>query len=321
MISMPVLTALGAFVAIIAIVVGVHRLLAESVDLAARLGSYSPASRLGGIEAPRISPIGARMDRAIGRSGFAAPLQRELAKANLKLTASEFLFFNFTSVVALLVLGYLVSGNLGLALVGGVGGFYLPRLYLKQRQRSRLKAFNNQLGDTIMLISNSLRSGYSLVQSLELVGRESPDPISEEFTRVVREVNLGLSPEEALAHLVARIDSEDLDLLVTAINVQHEVGGNLAQILDNIANTIRERVRIKGEIRSLTAQQTLGGYVIAFLPVALGIILFLVNQKHMMQLFSFEKVVCVPVITLPICSAVLIALGYVVTRKIVQIEV
>jgi len=320
MLSVPIVSAVIASLAIGAVVFGVHRLLAENVDIAARLGSATAAHRLQP-DPLRTSPIGARMERAIGKSGFATRLQRELAKANLKLTASEFLIMNIASTLLLLLLAYVVSQNLALGLAGGVGGFYLPRIYLKQRQKNRLSAFNNQLGDTIMLISNSLRSGYSLIQSLELVARESPNPIAEEFSRVVREVNLGLSPEEALAHLVARMDSEDLDLLVTAINVQHEVGGNLAQILDAIANTIRERVRIKGEIRALTAQQTLGGYVISFLPIALGVILFLINQKYMMRLFSFEKLICIPVITLPICSAVLIGLGYVVTRKIVKIEV
>ncbi|MCL5961229.1 MAG: type II secretion system F family protein [Chloroflexi bacterium] len=313
--------AILAFVSIIAVFLGLHRVLAVRVDVASRLGTRRGNLRSTSSEPTYVSPLGARMERAIGDKGFATRLQRELAKANLKLTVSEFLMLNLVCILVLFVLAYLVSQNLGLALLGAVAGFYLPKLYLKQRQRGRLKAFNNQLGDTIMLISNSLRSGYSLLQSLELVARESPDPIGDEFSRVVREVNLGLSPEEALAHLVARIDSEDLDLMVTAINVQHEVGGNLAQVLDSIASTIRERVRIKGEIKSLTAQQTLGGYVIAFLPVALGVILFLLNSRYMMQLFSFEKLICMPVITLPICSGVLIILGFISIRKITQIEV
>lgn len=319
--NLPLLVAALAFVSVIIIVFGLNRLLADQVDIASRLGSLPFNKRPTFTENSPGSPIGARMERAISNKAFASNLQRELAKANLKLTASEFLILNLVSVVVLLLLAYILSHNLGLALVGGVAGFYLPKLYLGHRKSGRLKDFNNQLGDTIMLISNSLRSGYSLLQSLELVARESPQPAAEEFGRVVREVNLGLSPEEALAHLVARIESEDLDLMVTAINVQHEVGGNLAQVLDSIAGTIRERVRIKGEIKTLTAQQMMGGYVISFLPVILGIILFLLNSQYMSQLFSFEKVICVPMITLPICSGILIVLGFIAIRKITQIEV
>ncbi len=321
MLAMPLIIALLAFFSVVVIFVGVHRVVGERVDLGARLGALALNARSAAAAPAATSPIGARMEKAIANRGFAATIQNELARANLKLTASEFMMLNVVSVLVLMLLAYLLSQNLVLGLLGAVAGFYVPKLYLKQRQKSRLKAFNNQLGDTIMLLSNSLRSGYSLLQSLEMVARESPNPIAEEFGRVVREVSFGLTPEQALSHLVVRIESEDLDLMVTAINVQHEVGGNLALILDAIANTVRERVRIKGEIKTLTAQQTLGGYVIALLPVALGGLLFLLNSGYMLQLFSFQKAICVPVIALPICSGVLIVLGFISIRKITQIDV
>src|SRR5204863_7639248 len=134
----------------------------------------------------------------------------------------------------------------------------------------RLRTFNGQLADTLMLMSNSLRAGYSLLHAMETVSREAPQPSAEEFGRVVREVGLGLGPEEALTNLHRRLPSDDLDLMVTAINVQHEVGGNLAKIFDTLAETIRERQRIHGEIQTLTAQQRMGGNVIALLPIALA---------------------------------------------------
>jgi tight adherence protein B len=183
------------------------------------------------------------------------------------------------------------------------------------RTNRRRKAFVNQLGDTITMMANSLRAGYSLLQTMELVARESPSPMAEEFGRVVREVGLGVSSYEALDNLLRRVPSEDLDLLVSAIKIQHEVGGNLGQILDVIGETIRERVRIQGEIRTLTAQQSLSGYVISALPILLGLGLFLMNPEYMTQMFAW------PYVCMPIGALVLEVVGFLAMRKIVAIEV
>ena len=142
-------------------------------------------------------------------------------------------------------------------------------------------AFNKQLPDTITLIANALRAGSSFLQAIELVVRESRPPISTEFGRVIREVNLGLPFDQALENMVRRVRSDDLELMATAISIQHQVGGNLAEILDSIAYTIRERVRIKGEIRTLTAQQRLSGYVVGFLPIGLAGFLFIAAPGFM----------------------------------------
>jgi tight adherence protein B len=202
----------------------------------------------------------------------------------------------------------------GLAL--GVAGFYLPGMYVKFRQGARLGAFNTRLGDTITMLANSLRSGYSLPQGMDMVAREQPAPVSDEFGRVVREIGLGLSTEEALANLLRRVPSEDLDLMITAINVQHEVGGNLAQILDAIGLTIRERVRIKGEIRSLTAQVRYSGYVVALMPVFLSAILFVIRPDYIGYLFQD---LCGW--SMSIAAVVFIVIGFFVMRKIADIEV
>ncbi len=319
--SIALLSAGLAVLSIGMIFFGLQRLLASDIDIASRLGYYNAQKRPQSSEHSSSSLLTMKMDKAIAGYDFASSIQRELARANLKLTVSEYLAASAASVVGLGAIAFLISRNPAAALVGGAIGFYLPRVYVRQKQKARLKAFNSQLADTIMLVANALRSGYSLLQSLELVSREAPEPSSEEFGRVVKEVNLGLTPEEALEHLVRRIESEDLDLLVSAINVQHEVGGNLAQILETIANTIRERVRIKGEIKSLTSQQTLSGYVISLLPIVIGFILFLLNSKYMMQLFSTETIICFPVIALPICAGVLLIIGFFAMRKITDIEV
>ena len=142
-----------------------------------------------------------------------------------------------------------------------------------------MSRFATQLPDTITLLANSLRAGSSFLQGLELVTREGRPPISEEFERVVREMSLGVALQPALNNLVRRVKSEDLELMVTAINIQSQVGGNLATVLDSIAFTIRERIRIIGEINTLTAMQRYSGYVITLLPVGLGGILFLISPS------------------------------------------
>src|SRR4029079_18837917 len=172
-----------------------------------------------------------------------------------------FLIMQTAVAVVVGLLAWLVSGTPFVGVLFGAVGWFGPKLWLGRRQAARLKAFNDQLADTIALMSNSLRSGLSLVQSREMISREAEPPIAEEFQRVVREIGLGVGPQEALLHLVRRVDSDDLELMVTAILVQFEIGANLSRILDSIANTIRERVKLQGEIRTMSAQGRMAGYM------------------------------------------------------------
>jgi tight adherence protein B len=167
-------------------------------------------------------------------------------------------------------------------------------------------------------MANSLRSGYALLQAMELVSREARPPMSSEFERVVREVGLGLTPEEALANLVKRIQSDDLELMVTAINVQREVGGNLAEVLDTISHTIRERVKLKGEVRVITSQQQYSGYIIGALPIVLALVLFGINPTYMLRLYT-ETHWCGWCLTG--VSLTMIVSGFLIIMKIVRIEV
>ena len=257
------------------------------------------------------------LDQAVAGRGFAQNISTELARANMKLTVGEYLILIVTSILFTGLIFYIVMHqNPFLAFGGLVLGFFLPRMYVKYRQGKRLKDFNNQLGDAINLLANGLRSGYSLLQAMDAVAREMPPPIAEEFQRVVREIGLGLSNERAMNNLLRRIPSDDLDLMITAVNVQHEVGGNLSEILETISYTIRERVRIKGEIRVLTSQGMISGYVISFLPVGLGLVLFAMNPAYMGAMFKEP------------CGWAMVAIGVVMTtigflaiRKIVNIEV
>jgi tight adherence protein B len=202
-------------------------------------------------------------------------------------------------------------------------GAVFPRFYLRRRQARRLRQFNEQLPDTITLLANSLRAGSSFLQGIELVSREARPPISEEFERVVREMQLGMALQPALNNLVRRVASEDLELMVTAIQIQSQVGGNLATVLDAIAFTIRERVRIMGEIQTLTAMQRYSGYVITLLPVGLAGILFLVSPTYINPMFEKPpEMLGLPTgVIFFLLGLISMGIGYVFIRRIVDIKV
>ncbi len=270
-----------------------------------------------------------QLNKVVEQRDFGANLSREIARADLKLKPSEYLMIwaGTTVGIPLAMLGLSVVlpslANPILLLVGGFIGFMLPRFWLGRRKNGRLGSFNKQLPDTITLIANALRAGSSFLQAIELVVRESRPPISTEFGRVIREVNLGLSFDVALENMVRRVKSDDLELMATAISIQHTVGGNLAEILDSIAFTIRERVRIQGEIRTLTAQQRMSGYVVGFLPIGLAGFLFIAAPGFMEPMFSDK----LTVIGLPAGVIILMLggfsmfMGFMFIRKIVDIEV
>lgn len=314
MVWLAVLIALVVGFGLFLVIYGVNHLLAPDDEVVSRLHRFAPAGP--GTPEPPESFIVSRVDQVIQRQGFAQRLARDLARADIKLTAGEFLILQFLTTASGGFAGYLLSGkSLLLGLVGLFTGYFIPRLWLNRRIAARLGAFNSQLPGTIDLLANSLRAGYSLLQAMETVSREAPEPTATEFRRVVREVGLGLSPQEALGHLVRRMQSDDLELMVTAINIQHEVGGNLAQILESIAHTIRERVRIKGEIATLTAQQVVSGYIISALPILLGLVLYLINQEYIMGMFE-GIFICIPII-----GALMIIVAFLIIRRITAIEV
>ncbi len=325
---MPFIISLGALVAILIMAVGAMWAIQparSAIDARLmRYGSRQPTwkeladadedqRQVGSVLTDAVTK---RMEKVVANRGFAQHISLDLARANLKLTVPEYLIITVLVMLLTTLAAALISKSVAVGFIFGLASLYLPRWYVRSRERKRVAAFNAQLGDTIGIMANSLRSGYSLLQAMELVAKETPAPMGEEFGRVVREVGLGLSPERALENLVRRINSDDLDLMVTAIKVQHEVGGNLSKILDTIGNTIRERVRIKGEIKVLTAQQSLAGYIIAGLPMALAGVLLLLNPEYIMKLFTPGWY-----ILMPICGGLGIVLGFVTIRKIVAIEV
>jgi tight adherence protein B len=271
----------------------------------------------------------AQLNKVVEKRDFGANLLRDLGAADLKLKPSEYIALWVGAIVGIPAVLYLVGfvvpslQNPVVLLVGILFGFIAPRFWLNFRKGSRLKAFNKQLPDTVTLIANALRAGSSFLQAIELVVRESRPPISTEFSRVIREVNLGLPFDLALENMVRRVKSEDFELMATAISIQHQVGGNLAEILDSIAFTIRERVRIKGEINTLTAQQRMSGYVVGFLPIGLATFLFIAAPAFTEPLFDNRvSLIGLPagVIILAI-GGVMMFIGFMLIRRIVDIEV
>ena len=312
-----------------------------AIGVAMSGGSGGVASRLeryaSGVDRPegtegtedRESVVTAGLNRMIERQGLAERLSTELARADLKLRPAEFVAAwvasPFVFVGAGLAFGIVMEGlrnPIVLAILFLLGAFF-PRYYLRYRQGKRLRAFGDQLPDIITLLANSLRAGSSFLQGVELVTREAQPPISEEFERVVREMNLGVALQPALNNLVRRVASEDLELMVTAINIQSQVGGNLATVLDSIAYTIRERVRIQGEIRTLTAMQRYSGYVITLLPVGLAGILFLISPSYISRMLEPEpSLIGLPAgIVFFLIGGVSMFIGFLLIRRIVDIKV
>jgi tight adherence protein B len=223
-------------------------------------------------------------------------------------------------VITIGALAYFFGGrSIISAIIGAIIGLIIPRFYVGRQKGQRLQRFNEQLPDMLNLMVNGLRAGFSTVQAMEAVSKELPAPISEEFRRLVQEMQIGIPMEQALDNLFRRIPSDDLDLIIAAINVQREVGGNLAEILDTISHTIRERVRIKGEIKVLTSQVMYSGRFLSILPFILGAILWFLNRDYMMMFFNPETRVCGGIMVGLIL--VLISAGYFAMTRVANIEV
>jgi tight adherence protein B len=280
---------------------------------------------------PASSPITDWLNRRVEGSSFSEKVSKNLAQADIKLKAGEYVALLIISALGSGMIFWVIGGGLtgdgklAAAITGFIGvavGLLLPGLFVKRAQGKRLENFDNQLGDMINLMVNGLRAGYSTAQAMEAVSKELPSPISVEFRRVVQEMQLGISMDQAMDNLLRRIPSPDLDLIITAINVQREVGGNLAEILDTISHTIRERVRIKGEIKTLTTQVMYSGRFLSLMPILVMGVLYLFNKPYMMQFFSEENNAKLPCGYCALgLAAVMIILGYFAMTKLGEIEI
>lgn len=259
--------------------------------------------------------------------GFVENIRTRIARGDLKMRVSEYLML--IVLLALFVGGlawYFFGQSLTMGAIGLVAGSLVPGIYSRYAATKRIRTFDDQLADTLSLWVNALKSGFSVLQAMEAISTEMPPPVSQEFERVIQEIRLGLDTETALDNVLRRVPSEDFDLVVTAVKVQREVGGNLSEILDTISHTIRERVRIKGEIRTLTAQGRISGWIITMLPIGLGLFLNFSNPDYIGELFSRDPDTMIANL-LPCgwimvgVSVIMIIVGGVAIQKIVDIEV
>jgi tight adherence protein B len=288
------------------------RHLESAVALGAQPEVQQPRDFLGQIRDGVQSTLGARFER----TDRATRLADQLARADLHLRPTEWIMARVGIAGVVAALAFLRFGTPIAAVPGAAIGYVGAQLFLRVRQSKRAKAFAAQLSPMILQVSGSMKAGYTFAQAMDLVARNTPPPMGKEMSRVSREVQLGLPMNEALTRMVRRNDSEDLRLMLIAVQIQSQVGGNLASVLDTIEFTVRERIRIKGEIKSLTGQARASGWVLIILPFAMTGILQLVAPSYFSPMF--HKTAGWIMLGL---AGFMILCGYGIIRKIVSIKV
>lgn len=246
---------------------------------------------------------------------YTRKLEAELSKADVLLRGEEFIGLNILVTLAGGLIGFMLFGGISQALLLGFIGLLIPGMLVKHKKKARLNKLNEQISDSITVMTNSMRAGYSFQQALDLVGREMSGPLAVEFRRTLREINLGSTTEQALLNLIQRAESNDLELMLTAVLIQRQIGGNLAEIFDNISNSIKDRIRLKGEIKTLTAQGRISGLMIGLLPVALFGILILISPDYIGILLkeSSGRIIMGSAVVSEI-------IGFLMVRKVVDIS-
>jgi len=312
--TIPLIVAVASSLAIMSLWVGLYRLMRPAGELDSRLAQLSQHEK-SIRQKPNPAFLSNLLKGSILEQKLGGKVALELAQADIALTVTEFVSLRIVGAVLGFGVGLLILHNLlfGLALI--LLGLQLPIFFLHRRSGQRQRRFQSQLVDVISMLVSGLRAGVGLVQAMDLVRQEMPAPAGTEFGRVVREIGLGASLEEALDHLLERMPGDDLGMIITVINIQAEVGGNLATVLDGVITTIRERVRIAQEIRTLTAQQRIAGYMLAGMPFLVGGAIMMINPDFMQPLLSPQW------IWLPGMAVGLIVVGFLVINRIVNIKV
>ncbi len=248
--------------------------------------------------------------------GLTEKLFAAITAAGLPVRPSEFLGIIAALVIVSQVLALLIAKNAIGNLLFGAVAIGIPIVVLKSLQSKRQQAFNNQIMDALTMIASALRSGFSFLRAMQTVAAEMPLPISQEFQRVIDEVNVGRTIEDALRSVVTRVNSYDFDLVVSAVLIQLQVGGNLADILDSISETLRERVRIVGEMKAMTAEGKISGIILMALPFVMALVLMSVNPGYMTILIKepLGRIMIVVAIVLQI-------IGGLVIKKMLDIDV
>jgi tight adherence protein B len=248
--------------------------------------------------------------------GFSEKLDGQLEAAGVSLRAGEFVVATVGMGLLGAILGAAILQKALLAVVIGLVAAAVPTVILRSKLNSRADKMREQLPDVLTIMASSLRAGHSFLQALDTVAREIPAPANVEFQRLVAEIRLGRPAEDALEALADRVGSADFRWAVLAVNIQREVGGNLAEILDNVSDTLRERATMRRQIKVLTAEGRLSAWVLALLPFAIALYMFAVNPEYISLLFTTQ----IGLFMLGV-AGVLMVLGILWMRKIVDIDV
>lgn len=327
MIPLPLVAALVSFVAVALLIYAIaamaggdRRLVAERLKRhsgAVAAAAAGPSSH--GTSALLLEKDYSSFDslnQMLKRSSRVERIAADLTRAAVPLRVGEYLLLRWVAAIGLYAIGTVILHlNLAVCLVLGVLGFYLPRFYVSYQEGRRVRKFEDQLVDALTMMANSLKSGSSFLQAIDLVSREQPAPICQEFARVVAEANVGSSVESSLLDLAGRVRSYDLYLIVTAMIVQREVGGNLSEVLENIAHTIRERQRILRQVQVETAEVRLSGYIIAVLPIFMLVVMLIISPAYASVLTQgFGQIILIG-------AGIWEVIGFLVIRRIVAIQV
>jgi len=256
------------------------------------------------------------VNRLLSRVNIAAKIDRRLRQADMKIPVGTFLLLSLVLFSVGIVAGRLLHWPTILSVVVGIVLLAVPNLIVDIKRRRRLKRFMNHFPEALEMFARSLRAGHSFTGAIQLVAQEMPDPIGPEFSKVFEEQNLGIPLRQALIGMTDRVDILDVKFFVTAILIQRETGGNLAEIIDKIAYVIRERFRVQGQLKIFTAQARISGTILALLPISLAVLLSTINPEYMKPLW-FEKTGKIMIVV----AVIMQILGIIAIRKIIRIKI
>ena len=265
---------------------------------------------------PRLFRIRRQLNSMLSLLGT-EELNLQLMRADWKITATEFMLIRIGLMVVGFVLGWMIFGNVLSGLALAILANLVPGIFLRRTASRRQIKFESQLVDVLVLITGAVKTGFSLLQAMEIVQREMQPPASDEFRRVHTEIGLGISLSQALDNLSTRMENQDLDLVVTAVKIHDQVGGNLSTMLEAVTETVRERDRLFREARVITTQQRYTSYLISLLPIGIGLAMFMINPNYIMQMFTNGF----PWILIPIFAVIGVIAGHFVLQRITKIEV
>ncbi len=296
-----------------ALMVGIYRWLGWTRAVESRLqASLKPVEA----EASSRSRLSERMTKRLSRLSFGERLEHQLTAADSNMSVGEFVIIRLAVTMWAFLIGWFLSGQ---PVAGGllaVFGWIGVGMWLQIKQSRRIKAFGDQLPDMLTMLTGSLRAGYGLLYAITVIEKEMPEPMATEFGRVLKETALGYSLSDALDHLVVRVQNDDLELVVTAVNIQSEVGGSLADVLETISKTIRERIQLKGQIRAMTSQQQITGTLLSALPFLMGTALFFLNPEYMNNILQPGWPMLIP-----ISAVIMVIFGNIVMKQVTKVEI